>query len=118
MLPTALVGAAQTGRGVGFFVKSGVGITARVAAVGFDLTDPSRGGTFTSDMKDRQGGGALFTDADNAWGDGTLANRQSVAVDAHFGVALTWDYYQVVHRRNGIKDNGAGASSRVHYGRR
>ena len=51
-------------------------------------------------MKNKQGGnGTLFTDADNAWGDGALANRQTVAVDAQYGTAMTWDYYKNVHGR-------------------
>jgi len=40
-----------------------------------------------------------------------------VAVDAHYGVTKTWDYYKNVHGRLGIDGNGTGALSRVHYGR-
>jgi Zn-dependent metalloprotease len=69
-------------------------------------------------MKNKQSGnGSLFTDADNAWGDGTLANRQTVGVDAQYGTAMTWDYYKNTHGRNGIANNGVGAFNRVHYGR-
>ena len=50
------------------------------------------GNQYTVDMKNKQGGnGALFTDADNSWGDGTLGNRQTVGVDAQYGTAMTWD---------------------------
>ena len=56
-------------------------------------------------------------DANNNWGDGTLTNRQSVAVDAQYGTAETWDYYKTVHGRNGIANNGKGSYNRVHYGK-
>jgi Zn-dependent metalloprotease len=56
-------------------------------------------------------------DVDNKWGDGTLSNRQSVAVDAQYGTAVTWDYFKIVHGRNGIAHDGKGAINRVHYGR-
>jgi Zn-dependent metalloprotease len=56
-------------------------------------------------------------DANNIWGDGLLTNPQTIAVDAQYGAAQTWDYYKNVHNRNGIADNGQGAYSRVHYGR-
>ena len=39
-----------------------------------------------------------------------------MAVDAQYGTAVTWDYYKLVHGRNGIKNNGVGAYNRVHYG--
>lgn len=49
-------------------------------------------------------------------GTGANSNRQSAAVDAHFGAAKTFDYYKNVHARNGIFGNGTGVPSRVHYG--
>jgi Zn-dependent metalloprotease len=84
----------------------------------FSLKDNTRGGMSTVDMKNRQvGKGTVFTDADNTWGNNTTSDRATVAADAHFGVALTWDYYKTVHGRNGIANDGKGAVSRVHYGR-
>ncbi|SMQ96927.1 Zinc metalloprotease [Xanthomonas fragariae] len=38
--------------------------------------------------------------------------------NAHYGVALTWDYFRTTHARSGIANDGAGARSRVHYGSR
>jgi Zn-dependent metalloprotease len=61
--------------------------------------------------------GTLFTDADNVWGNGTNANRQSAAADAQYGTNTTWDYYKNVHGRNGIFGTGAGSYNRVHYGK-
>ncbi|HEY3002194.1 MAG TPA: M4 family metallopeptidase, partial [Kribbellaceae bacterium] len=41
---------------------------------------------------------------------------QIAGVDAHYGIAVTWDYYKNVHGRNGIGDDGVGARSFVHDG--
>ncbi|HET7655811.1 MAG TPA: M4 family metallopeptidase, partial [Luteimonas sp.] len=64
------------------------------------------------------GSGTLFTDADNSWGDNSTSDAATVAADAHYGVAETFDYFKNVHGRNGIANDGKGALSRVHYGRR
>jgi Zn-dependent metalloprotease len=83
----------------------------------YSMTDPSRGGNYTTDLNgSTSGSGTTFTDADDTWGSGTTANRQTAGVDAHYGAQLTWDYYKNVHGRNGIFNNGQGARSRVHYG--
>jgi len=83
----------------------------------YSLTDPSRGGNYTTDLNgSTSGSGTTFTDPDDTWGDGTASNRQTAGVDAHYGAQLTWDYYKNVHGRNGIFNNGQGARSRVHYG--
>jgi Zn-dependent metalloprotease len=109
--------AAAAGTGRSFF-NGTVTLTTDLANGVFSLVDPTRGGQSTRDLNNRQSGqGALFTDADNAWGDGTLANRQTVGVDAQYGTSVTWDYYKNVHGRNGIANDGKGASNRVHYGR-
>ena len=73
------------------------------------------------------GKGTLYTDANNAWGDGawysgttistTSATGQTAAVDAHRGLQATWDFYQSVFGRNGIDNTGRAAYSRVHYSR-
>jgi zinc metalloprotease ZmpA len=79
----------------------------------FDLKDGLRGGHFTTDLHQATSGqGELFQDADDVWGGG----RQSAAVDAHYGAAATWDFYKDVFGRNGIRDDGKGSYSRVHYG--
>ncbi|MFB7864660.1 M4 family metallopeptidase [Streptomyces sp. NPDC056069] len=62
------------------------------------------------------GWGKAFTDTDNVWGNGALSDRATVAADAHYGIQATWDYYKNVHGRNGIKNDGVGARSFVHYG--
>lgn len=107
--------AAGTGKGV--FVGS-VPLTTNFTGSTYQLKDATRGGQSTFGLANKTGGnGTLYTDADNAWGDGTAANGQSAAVDAQYGAAATWDFYQNVFSRNGIRNDGVGASSRVHYGR-
>ncbi|MFH8365475.1 M4 family metallopeptidase [Streptomyces sp. NPDC018031] len=84
---------------------------------GFTLTDADRGGHRTTNLDHGQSGeGAAFSDEDDAWGNGKGDDPQTAAVDAHYGAALTWDYYKNVHDRSGIKNDGKGAYSRVHYG--
>ncbi|GAA0622643.1 M4 family metallopeptidase [Kribbella sandramycini] len=86
-------------------------------SAGFTLKDNSRGGNWTTDLNGgTSGAGTTFTDADDVWGNGTTSSRQTAGVDAHYGSQLTWDYYKNAHGRNGIRNNGVGARSRVHYG--
>ncbi|MGM9512937.1 M4 family metallopeptidase [Roseateles sp. DB2] len=108
---------AANGSGRGFF-NGTVALVTNTTSSGYELKDPSRGGQYTVDMGNKQGGrGSIFTDADNSWGDGSLANRQTVGVDAQYGTAVTWDYFKNVHGRSGIANDGKGAYNRVHYGR-
>jgi Zn-dependent metalloprotease len=84
----------------------------------YQMKDLTRGGGYTTNMGMRTSGmGAIFVDTDNKWGTGALSNSQTAAVDAHYGVSKTWDYYKNVHGRLGIDGEGTGARSRVHYGR-
>ncbi|MGI5499420.1 M4 family metallopeptidase [Lentzea sp. CA-135723] len=82
----------------------------------FQLKDPARGNQAVNNLNNGSGTGTLFTDADNKWGNGTYTDKATAGVDAAFGAAKTWDYYKDVHGRNGIKNNGQGALSKVHYG--
>ncbi|WP_234388593.1 M4 family metallopeptidase [Streptomyces sp. AS58] len=82
----------------------------------FELTDPERGGHATFDMTGVGGSGTLVTDDDDNWGDGTVADRQTAAVDAAYGQRETWDFYKERFGRNGIANDGVGARSRVHAG--
>ena len=105
------------GYGAGFFDGT-VALPTTVLSTGaFRLQDQTRGNQLTCDMKNRQANCYYMDDANNAWGDGLLTNPQTIAVDAQYGAAQTWDYYKNVHGRNGIANNGTGAYSRVHYGR-
>ncbi|MFF5287250.1 M4 family metallopeptidase [Streptomyces sp. NPDC013171] len=104
--------------GIGNSKYSGqVTIGTTPADGGYSMTDGTRGGHKTYDLGGGSSGtGTLFTDPDDTWGDGATGDRQTAGVDAAYGAQLTWDYYQDVHGRNGIKDDGVGAYSRVHYG--
>jgi Zn-dependent metalloprotease len=84
----------------------------------FGMRDPTRGNNYTTDMLDkRTGDGELFIDADNLWGDEGDTDRAIAGADAHYASALTWDYYQEIHGRTGVFDDGKGVLSRVHFGR-
>ena len=103
--------------GTGKSLFSGeVPLSTTVVPGGFELRDATRGGHVTLDMNNQtSGNGKIFKDPDNAWGTGTLSSRATVAVDAHYGAAMTWDYFKKVHGRLGIANDGRGATSRVHF---
>ncbi|RII15683.1 Transglutaminase-activating metalloprotease precursor [Streptomyces sp. YIM 130001] len=82
----------------------------------FTLTDNDRGGHKTFNLDGGSSGGTLFSGDDDEWGDGTPDNAETAGADAHYGAALTWDYYKNVHGREGIKGDGKAATSNVHYG--
>ena len=96
----------------------------------YELRDLARGGNYVGDVENRTDDclpvllplcmstapGIVFTDADNDWGNGSALDRQTVAVDAQYGAAVTWDYFSTMHKRRGIANDGVGVYSRVHYG--
>ncbi|WP_319460001.1 M4 family metallopeptidase [Micromonospora sp. RTP1Z1] len=103
--------------GTGNSIYAGtVSIDTTLSGSTYQMIDPSHGNGSTCDMNNGTSTCTTFTDADNTWGTGANSNRQSAAVDAHFGAAKTFDYYKNVHARNGIFGNGTGVPSRVHYG--
>ena len=107
-----------------------VSLNTNSTASGYELRDMTRGtgGTFGNNITTNlnngtSGNGSIFTDADNAWGDGLQyngtagmsANAQTAAVDAHRGLQSTWDFYKNVFGRNGIDNTGKATYSRMHY---
>ncbi|SES17480.1 M4 family metallopeptidase [Actinokineospora terrae] len=106
--------------GNGYHVGT-VDISTSSASGGYTLTDTTRGNTR---VLDGNGGSetnpaaraTTFTDADNVWGTGQLSNRQTIAVDAYYGLAKTWDFYKNTYGRNGIRNNGQGHTMYVHIG--
>ena len=109
------IGGAATGTGNSLYSGT-VSIATSRAIKGYAMSDAARGGLQTGDMGDRLFGPTIiFRDADNVWGNGTSGDRATAGVDAHFGAEMTWDYYQFVHVRNGIRNDGVGPLSRVHY---
>ncbi len=103
----------ETGTGTGLFVGT-VPLDTTLSGGSYRMVDPLRGGNATHNGPATSA--PVFTDADNVWGNGSTSNVQTAAVDAHFGIAKTWDYYQQTFGRNGIADNGQGARSFVHDG--
>ncbi|KAA6219670.1 M4 family metallopeptidase [Streptomyces filamentosus] len=104
-------------------IETGVGNTQYSGQVtlgtapGFTLTDTARGGHKTYDLNGGTSGtGTLFTNSTDTWGNGLAGNRETAAADAHYGAAVTWDFYKNELGRNGIRGDGVAAYSRVHYG--
>ncbi|MFD9907550.1 M4 family metallopeptidase [Streptomyces sp. NPDC059063] len=94
-----------------------VQLTTQQSGSQYTLTDTARGNHKTTNLnRGTSGTGTLFSGPDDIWGNGQASNAETAGADAHYGAALTWDYYKTVHGRNGIKNDGRGATSRVHYG--
>ncbi|GLH71631.1 peptidase [Geothrix limicola] len=107
-----------------------VSLSTNSTGTGYELRDMSRGsgGTFgnnvtTNLLNGTSGTGSIFTDADDAWGDGLQyngtagmgANAQTAGVDGHRGMQATWDFYVNAFERNGIDGAGKATYSRMHY---
>ncbi len=120
----------QTGTGNSLYSGT-VTISTSSSGSTFYMEDPSgrRQGTFnmnnTGNTSTGTGGTqSRFSGTDDSW----TATNERAGVDAHYGAAKTFDYYQSVHGRNGIDGNfGPGTTSsavggtplvvsRVHFG--
>ncbi|MFF0472899.1 M4 family metallopeptidase [Streptomyces sp. NPDC004284] len=104
-------------------IETGVGNTMYSGQVtlgtapSYTLTDTTRGNHKTYNLNGGTSGtGTLFSNTTDTWGNGLPSNKETAGADAHYGAALTWDYYKNVHGRSGIRGDGVGAYSRVHYG--
>ncbi|MEU7426418.1 M4 family metallopeptidase, partial [Streptomyces sp. NPDC040750] len=104
--------------GVGKTKYSGeVNLTTAQSGSSYTLTDTTRGGHKTYDLAHGTSGtGTLFSQSSDTWGDGSVSNAGTAAADAAYGAQETWDFYKHTFNRSGIKNNGVGAYSRVHYG--
>ncbi|MEU6578452.1 M4 family metallopeptidase [Streptomyces sp. NPDC046805] len=106
-------------------VKSGVGntqysgtVTLNTTQSGstFTLNDGTRGGHKTYNLNHGTSGtGTLFSQTTDTWGNGTTSNAATAGADAHYGAAMTWDFYKNTFGRSGIRNDGVAAYSRVHY---
>ncbi|MFG2478510.1 M4 family metallopeptidase [Streptomyces fagopyri] len=109
----------ETGTGKSLYSGT-VTLSTTKSGTTYNLTDGTRGGHKTYNLKHGTSGtGTLFTDADDVWGTGTASSSttdQTAAADAAYGAQETWDFYKNTFGRSGIKNNGVGAYSRVHYG--
>lgn len=120
----------QTGSGNSLYSGT-VSINTSQSGATFYMEDLTRRmGTFNmnSTGNENTGGGGTqsrYTDTDDSW----TTTIQRAGVDAHYGAAKTFDYFQSAHGRNGIDGNfGPGTttaaangsislvSSRVHFG--
>ncbi|MFJ5839768.1 M4 family metallopeptidase [Streptomyces shenzhenensis] len=107
--------------GTGKTLYSGtVTLSTTLSGATYQLYDTTRGGHKTYNLaRGTSGTGTLFTDADDVWGTGAASSSttdQTAAADAAYGAQATWDFYKSTFGRNGIKNNGQAAYSRVHYG--
>ncbi|MGW2833927.1 M4 family metallopeptidase [Streptomyces sp. NPDC001286] len=94
-----------------------VSLTTTQSGSNYNLTDGDRGNHKTYNLNHGTSGtGTLFSQTSNTWGNGTTSNAATAGADAHYGAAVTWDFYKNTFGRSGIKNNGVGAYSRVHYG--
>lgn len=102
----------ETAAGVGKGYYNGT-VTLEVTKNGtkHELRDGLRGGHRTTDAAS-----VILTSTSTTFGNGTDADRLTAAADAHYGAAMTWDYFKTTHNRNGIANDGKAALSRVHYG--
>ncbi len=101
--------------GVGDTMYSGrISVSTTPSPDGFLLQDGS--GNRTVEYGMTGGAGTPVTDPDDHWGDGTPADRQTAAVEAHYGAQRTQDYLRIVHGRSGPRGDGQGVTSVVHYG--
>ncbi|WP_129311343.1 M4 family metallopeptidase [Streptomyces sp. L2] len=104
--------------GVGNTRYSGqVSLTTAQSGSTYTLTDNQRGGHKTYNLNHGTSGtGSLFSQSNDTWGDGTNNNAATAGADAAYGAQETWDFYKNTFGRSGIKNDGVGAYSRVHYG--
>ncbi|MFF8944848.1 M4 family metallopeptidase [Streptomyces sp. NPDC014864] len=108
--------------GTGKTLYSGtVTLNTTLSGSTYQLYDTTRGGhkTYNKAHQSSPTQGTLFTGSDDVWGTGTASSSTSdetAAADAAYGAQVTWDFYKNTFGRNGIKNNGVGAYSRVHYG--
>lgn len=94
-------------------------ISTTLVGTNYTLRDSSRGsGVFTYNLKK---GTTLkttdFTDADNNWTAAEFNNVafDNAALDAHWGVSSTYDYFKNTFNRNSYNNAGAALKSYVHY---
>ncbi|MCH0567335.1 MULTISPECIES: M4 family metallopeptidase [unclassified Streptomyces] len=108
----------ENATGVGNTQYSGqVSLTTTQSGSTYTLNDGARGGHKTYNLNHGTSGtGSLFSQSSNTWGNGSTSNAATAGADAHYGAATTWDFYKNTFGRSGIRNDGVGAYSRVHYG--
>jgi Zn-dependent metalloprotease len=95
-------------------------IQTTLNATSYVLSDGTRGaGVMTYNMQTGTNYASAidFVDADNNWTSTEYANayKDNGALDAHWGVGKTYDYWSMVHGRNSFDNAGTAIKSYVHY---
>jgi len=85
------------------------------------LNDTTRGGgvhTYNLETRTSYGTAVEFQDNDNNWTSAEFdnANFDNAALDAHWGVEKTYDYFKNTFNRDSYNGNGGILKSYVHYG--
>lgn len=103
---------------------TGVGVNGQTRSLNLDyanskysLTDMTKGARiYTYNMNNSSSSyslpGTLVTDTDNNFN----AAVQGAAVDAHYNIGLTYDYFKNNFNRNSFDNAGAAIKSSVHFG--
>jgi Zn-dependent metalloprotease len=84
-------------------------------AGGYRLRETQRGQgieTYNLNNASNYGNATDFVNASTTW---TSTGVDQAATDAHWGSEKTYDYFQLVHNRNSIDNNGFKLLSYVHY---
>ncbi|OMG72855.1 M4 family metallopeptidase [Burkholderia ubonensis] len=112
---------AATGTGRSLYYGNLSLTTDQIGTNSYQMVDPTRGGGsvydgrgLSSDDVAQSTDLPIFTSSTNVWGNNTTTDRQTVAADIDYGLALTWDYYRAAHNRNGIFNDGQGVKSFAH----
>ncbi|MDR8029072.1 M4 family metallopeptidase [Burkholderia cenocepacia] len=113
--------AAATGTGRSLYYGNLTLTTDQTGTNAYRMLDPGRGGGsvydgrgLSSDEVEQATDLPIFTSSTNVWGNNTTTDRQTVAADIDYGLALTWDYYKTTHNRSGIFNDGRGVKSYAH----
>jgi zinc metalloprotease ZmpA len=82
----------------------------------YTLVDATRGSHSTVTMANGTSTESTVASTTSTFGNNALSNKATVAADAAYGQAMTWDYFLNTFGRKGVANDGKGARSRVHYG--
>ncbi|KVE24532.1 peptidase M4 [Burkholderia singularis] len=113
---------AATGIGRSYYYGDVPLTTDQTSANGYRMLDPKRGSGSVHDgsnledydVESQADSLPIYTSTTNTWGNNTTSDRQTVAADIDYGLAMTWDYYKNTHGRMGVANDGKGVRSYAH----
>jgi Zn-dependent metalloprotease len=89
----------------------------------YELRDPARANSYTCDLMNKgtenssnDSCSPMISTSNYRWGNGSQSDRNSAAVDVHFGTWVWHEYFKNVHGRNGVYGDGRGIPAKVHWG--